>query len=200
MTLLDRAWLARFAVIIGSLAALPACAETQAATPAPAAETADAGSTQGTPGTTSPAVSSDARMPAPAGTSGQRPVDTAAPEIDDLPQASASLDRTCVVAGGSVTLSVRTGQPYAGLIYLAYYAKDKTGAAPPWGDGYGGNSGGPSNAEGVYSDTWVVRADTPPGPARVEVTVVYDSDGRKRTLTLPFTVRGAEQQIGAGAC
>lgn len=185
------------AFAIGATLSLLSCATSGSLTSPGAAVFATSSGSPSSPARDSRGPSVRADQPAgAAGLEGARAAKQQITVPDDLPVATASLEPACVAPGQSLTLTVNTGKPYAGLVYLAWYAGGKTGAPPPWGDGFGGNSGGPSDAAGLYSDTWVVRADAPVGKGRVDVTVVYDSDGSERELQLPFVVMGAEQDEG----
>jgi hypothetical protein len=98
----------------------------------------------------------------------------------------ATVAPTCVQAGSAAHLTVHTA-PNAAVAYVAMYAGNKSGAVPPFGDGYGGNSEGySSRTDGVWTDTWTVRADAPRGPAHV--TVVVASHQTTKQVDVPFTV------------
>jgi hypothetical protein len=98
----------------------------------------------------------------------------------------ATVTPTCVRAGGTARLDVRTAAN-AAVAYVAMYAGDKSGATPPFGQGYGGNSDGyTSDPGGRWSDTWTIRADAPRGHAHVIVVVA--SHQTTQRVDVPFTV------------
>jgi hypothetical protein len=83
-----------------------------------------------------------------------------------------TLDPVCVSPGDTMSLDVTT-KPKAAIVYQAVYADGYGGAPPPFGRGYGGNDKGYVSEEGTYSSTWVLSADVPSGPGRVDVIVAY---------------------------
>ena len=105
----------------------------------------------------------------------------------------AKVTPSCVVPGTVATLTVTTN-PKATLAYLAVYQGEKSGAEPPWGEGYGGNDKGESDESGHWQGSWTVRADAPAGWARV--LVVVGTNGKQRAVNVPFSVGGRE----AGGC
>jgi hypothetical protein len=98
---------------------------------------------------------------------------------------TATIAPQCVRPGTPATIDVKT-DPKAGVGYEAIYAGGKTGAAPPFGNGMGGNAGGYADAKGHYSNTWVVSPQAPLGPAYVVVAAV--ATGRKGQIKVPFKV------------
>lgn len=82
------------------------------------------------------------------------------------------VEPSCVARGQKITLKVQT-KPKAGIAYQAMYADGNAGTAPPFGKGYGGNDKGYSSDGGAFESSWVLSADAPPGPARVDVFVGY---------------------------
>lgn len=99
---------------------------------------------------------------------------------------TAQVEPTCVPAGSTATVRVQTTEN-AALAYVAVYHGEKSGAAPPFGYGYGGNADGYSSMQdGHWSDTWTIRADAPRGTARV--TVVVASHQTSKQVDVPFTV------------
>ena len=99
---------------------------------------------------------------------------------------TAHVTPTCVVAGRTARVTVRTARN-AALAYVAVYHGEKSGAAPPFGYGYGGNSDGYSSPQdGTWGDTWTVRADAPTGKARVTVVVAWHQTSKQ--VDVPFTV------------
>lgn len=88
--------------------------------------------------------------------------------IDDDVPVEGVITPSCVVRGSSATITITT-QPKNAVAYHAVYAGTKGGAPPPFGYGYGGDDRGHANGEGVYTSTWIVRADAPVGPARADV-------------------------------
>jgi hypothetical protein len=99
----------------------------------------------------------------------------------------------CVVPGTTARLNVTT-VPRAAIAYLAVYHGEKSGAAPPWGEGYGGNDKGESNNEGKWTSSWAVSLTTPSGPARV--ILVVGAKGKQRKIEVPFSVGGREAGCG----
>ncbi|MFY9586183.1 MAG: hypothetical protein WAT66_01870 [Actinomycetota bacterium] len=98
---------------------------------------------------------------------------------------SASVSPSCVRPGGLATLTVET-LPDSVVAYVAIYSNGKSGAAPPWGEGYGGNDGGHANSRGVYKSSWTVSPSAPAGPATVQVVVGIRDKGSETTAH--FTV------------
>lgn len=88
----------------------------------------------------------------------------------------ATITPSCVLRGGSATITVQT-EPRIAVSYHAVYAGTKGGAAPPYGYGYGGNDKGFSDDQGRFTSTWVVRGDAPIGPARADVVVGKGGEG-----------------------
>jgi hypothetical protein len=191
-------------VAIAAMFASASCAGSRPAASPAVTPSGSAGSPTQSPDAANPAdlgpvaTTSGENGPTDAPATGSYPAVTA--QGDGLPEAIAILDSACVRAGDTVTITVDTGKPYAGVVYLAYYARGKNGAPVPYGDGYGGNSGGPSDEGGVYTDTWPVRADTPAGPARVDLNIVYNGRGDKRAMSLPFTVTGVSDTEPGASC
>jgi hypothetical protein len=99
----------------------------------------------------------------------------------------------CVAPGAKVTLTVKT-VPHAQLGFVAVYAGEKSGAARPWGEGYGGNDKGKSDGRGFFTYTWVLAPNTPAGWARV--TLVVGTTQKQRAINVPFSVGERE----AGGC
>ena len=194
-----------------SPAARPAAPADQAggsATPTPVA-TGSAGAGTRPGGTAAPGASgappSGTASAAPGGKTGRPasppPTPTTAkgvvsPKVeaseDEIP-IDAAVTPFCVTPGTTATLTVKT-RPNATLVYLAVYKGEKSGAQPPWGEGYGGNDKGETDATGQWQGTWAVRADTPSGKARVLVIVGFN--GKQRAINVPFSVGGRE----AGGC
>lgn len=109
-----------------------------------------------------------------------------------VPQASESelpikahMEPACVAPAGTARLVVHT-LPKAGIAYVAVYNGNKSGAAKPWGDGYGGNDKGIADSSGDWSSTWVVAPTTPKGPAYV--LLVVGLKGKQRQIEVPFAV------------
>jgi hypothetical protein len=116
--------------------------------------------------------------------------------INGVPQASAqdlpitaTVTPACVTAGGLATLTVQT-VPEGAIAFLAVYHGEQSGAEPPWGKGYGGNSKGMADPRGSWTSTWTVAANAPTGSARV--IVVVGSKGKQRQVDVPFSVGGRE--------
>lgn len=105
----------------------------------------------------------------------------------------ASLDKTCVMRGDVMRISIVT-VPGSSVAYNAVYAGEEGGGNPPFGEGHGGNDGDLVDSEGRYSSSWVVGGSAPLGPARVDVVA---SDGNSiRQLELGFEVVG----VASGGC
>lgn len=102
----------------------------------------------------------------------------------------ASVDPTCVLAGTSMTLTVHT-EPKATLAYVAVYHGEKSGAAPPFGYGYGGNDKGQADANGDWHGSWTVTANAPTGSAYVLLVVGSQKYHKQRQVKVPFAVRSA---------
>ena len=159
------------------LTLLAACGQTgppgaqqshQASAPSPATATQGSPSAAASPGLafSHPVLHPSPDAPSP-GTatlphSGSRPAPkrSSKPFENQVP-VTASIDPACVSPGAAVTLSVHT-QPKAYVIYQAIYSDGGSGAAPPYGKGYGGNAGGVAGPDGTYQSAWVVAANAPP--------------------------------------
>lgn len=143
---------------------------------------------------TAPGDNTDGSAPTPAPSASPKKVDraqfVATPE--QLP-IEASISPTCVPVGGTAKLTVKT-VPRAAIAYVAIYANGKSGAEPPWGEGYGGNDRGNADFRGQWSATWVVSLTAPKGDAHV--MLVVGSKGKQRSIDVPFSVGGRE----AGGC
>lgn len=116
--------------------------------------------------------------------------------VNGVPQASsdqlpiqAKVSPGCVTAGTLATLDVKT-VPQAAIAFLAVYHGEQSGAEPPWGKGYGGNSKGVADKHGAWTSTWTVTANAPTGAARVIVVVGFQ--GKQRQIDVPFSVGGRE--------
>jgi hypothetical protein len=72
------------------------------------------------------------------------------------------------------------------MAFVAVYNGNKSGAAPPWGEGYGGNDKGTANNVGDWSSSWTVTANAPQGPGHVILGV--GSKGKQRQINVPFSV------------
>lgn len=112
-------------------------------------------------------------------------------QYDDFP-ITVTLSSTCVEQGGELTVLVDAGRKHTGVVYIAIYHGEESGAPPPYGDGHGGNSGDMTDDDGFYEDTWVVSPDAPVGPARVEV--MAGRDGEKSTDLVRFEVLASGNQ------
>ncbi len=84
--------------------------------------------------------------------------------------------------------------PKSVVAYVAVYSDGKSGAAPPWGAGYGGNDGGHADSNGVYKSSWTISSTAPRGPAKVEVVVGIDDRGSNTTTN--FTVSSPTGDCG----
>ncbi len=127
----------------------------------------------GAPGTGAPAATSPTPSPSwTAATAQQIPIE-------------AHVTPTCVPLGTTARLDVQTVRKGA-IGFVAVYAGEKSGAAPPFGYGYGGNDKGTADSQGRWTASWTVAPNTPPGPAYV-LLVVGTKDGQ-RQVKVPFTV------------
>jgi hypothetical protein len=99
---------------------------------------------------------------------------------------TASVSPSCVVQGGTVTVTVHT-RSKAAVAFGARYADGGYGAAPPYGKGYGGSGHGFADEGGTYTASWAVAANAPPGQAVVDVLV--GSNGKAGSTRPAFTVR-----------
>ncbi len=88
-----------------------------------------------------------------------------------------AVEPACVAPGGTVTVTVDT-VPRSGVLYLAYYADDRSGATEPFGAGYGGNGGGYADESGTFVESWDVTEQAPAGPGRLQVLTLAD-DGEE---------------------
>jgi hypothetical protein len=138
------------------------------------------------------ATASEGVGDAPSPGESQRPAPafspTEEPSLRDDIAVSATVSPTCARRGDTMTIDVST-LGGAGVAYNAMYAGEESGAAPPYGNGHGGNNGGSADQRGHWTDTWVVGASAPEGAARVEV-VVGTEEGFGRT-TASFAVANA---------
>ena len=94
---------------------------------------------------------------------------------------NASLSRTCVTAGQTMTLTLHA-EPNMRVVFDTRYPDGKDGQV------HGGmDAQGWTTSNGTYTSTWTVAPGTPPGSADVETAAVgYDDHtGHQR---LPFTV------------
>ncbi|MGH2730173.1 MAG: hypothetical protein ACRDJI_06125 [Actinomycetota bacterium] len=91
------------------------------------------------------------------------------PEVD----VQTRVEPFCVEPGGKIHLEVVT-PPKAAIAYHAVYADNKGGAPEPYGAGYGGNDDGFADPNGQFESDWVVSANAPFGPGRVDVIVGHD--------------------------
>lgn len=152
--------------------------------------------TPGAPGgTTRPGASGQSTGATPSSTPNARTTDGSihpshVATAQELP-ITATVTPSCVFPGTAVTLRVTT-KPNAAIAYVAIYNGDKSGAAPPWGEGYGGNDKGDADGSGKWSSTWTVSATAPSGPARV--MLVVGANGKQRSIDVPFTV--GEREVG----
>lgn len=80
----------------------------------------------------------------------------------------AELAHDCVQSGGTQTLTVRT-EPWTGVAFEATYSDGKSGAEPPYGEGYGGNDGDIARNDGRAEFTWQISTDAPTGEVEVLV-------------------------------
>ena len=72
-------------------------------------------------------------------------------------------------------------EPGALVAYDAVYSDGQSGAPPPYGAGYGGNTYGTAGSNGDYTSTWTVSPKAPAGKAYVNVIVGWNgSFGRAK--------------------
>jgi hypothetical protein len=196
--------------VVASMATLAACGSSHpanrlahggAGTPTPAPTSAAPGTARSSG---SPAKPSAAATGAPGTHSGtgsdgksSAPAPTASPSHDwtateaEIP-IDATLTPTCVNPGATIRLDVVTN-PKAAVGYVAVYAGEKSGAAPPFGEGYGGNDKGTADFRGQWTSSWTVALNTPPGKAYVLLVVAHS--GKQRQIKVPFAVAK-----GVGGC
>lgn len=118
-----------------------------------------------------------------------------APSTPSAPplKVEATLAEDCVHRGDQMTILVET-PPRAAVGFLAFYAGGETGAAPPYGQGHGGNDGGLAGEDGTYAATWTVAPSAPLGRGHVHVNVAHN--GQQAAADLAFEVA----PIIGGAC
>jgi hypothetical protein len=75
-----------------------------------------------------------------------------------------TLANPCVRPGTTQSIQI-SAPPHSAVGYDAVYADGKGGLSPGH---YGGNKGGHTDGNGVWSDTWVVALNAPAGPVRVD--------------------------------
>lgn len=153
-------------------------------TPAPrGAEPGDAGAT---PAPQGPGGEEDADpSPTPGSEDGEEDDGEPTPTPDPLP-IEAELAHACVQSGGTQTLRVRT-EPWSGVAFEAIYSDGKSGADPPYGEGYGGNDGALAREDGRAEFTWQISTDAPTGEVDVVVKAVkngYSPGEEVETFTL----------------
>ncbi len=90
---------------------------------------------------------------------------------------SARFGSACVRPGERQTITITT-LPEAVVAYHAQYSDGKDALDPGY---YGGNSGGTTDARGVWTDSWVVSPAAPAGAVRVDV-IGQSNDDRGYTL------------------
>lgn len=153
----------------------------QPSAPAPTAASG-APSSAGTPAATGPAGASGPAV-APSRSATSAPASAAAQPSGV--RVAATVSPACVRPGDTATLTVRT-EPGAGIGYQAVYSDGASGAAAPFGRGYGGNDKGKADDGGTFVSTWVVSNDAPRGRARVDVVVGWNAQWGSATPS--FTV------------
>lgn len=125
------------------------------------------------------AVAGDDPSPSPSPTATEASTESAHHhhhDYSDFP-VEIALEPACVEPGGTVTVTVDT-VPRSGVLYLAYYSDDKSGAKEPLGAGYGGNGGGYADESGTFVESWTVTEEAPAGPGRLRVLTLAD-DGEE---------------------
>ncbi|MDQ1712984.1 MAG: hypothetical protein QOE45_2434 [Frankiaceae bacterium] len=169
----------------------PTTAASGSAAPSAAATRPAAGSSASASSATAPKTSDAASTPG-AGTSPSPSAHTFSATPQEVP-IDAKVTPACVLVGGKATLHVHSVSK-AAIAFVAVYAGEKSGAAPPWGEGYGGNEKGTADGKGNWSSSWTVALNAPKGPAHV--ILVVGSKGKHRQIDVPFSVGGRE----AGGC
>lgn len=161
---------------------------------APGATGPGSSGSPGSPGSATasapPASGSGPAAPAQPSASDTKPREATAAEIP----ITASVSPACVPVGGVATLRVHTVEK-AYLGYLAMYAGKKSGAKPPYGEGYGGNDKGQADHGGDWVGSWTVAVNAPTGKGYV--TLVVGANGNHREIDVPFSV-GAREVDGCG--
>lgn len=118
---------------------------------------------------------------------------------DSHPEARATLDRECVVAGAeqALTVSVESGVP---VQYVSTYADGESGREPPHGGGHGG-VGQATSSGGSVQQRWTISEDAPPGLVVVYVNALLPGDAQlqdpDRALTrlmLSYWLTGADEE------
>lgn len=94
-----------------------------------------------------------------------------------------SLEPSCVKPGDTMTVTVQTA-PRVGVLYLAYYSDEQSGAKEPIGAGYGGNGGGYAEDDGGFQESWSVSDDAPTGPGYLKVVTVSGKQDDSTTFTV----------------
>ena len=153
--------------------------------------TAQPPATQGADKSVPSSASAKPAAPSASATPYRPPIDPAHQATEAELPIKATVTPNCVPIGGQLTLRVET-KPKADIAYLAVYHGEKSGAAKPWGEGHGGNSHGKADFRGLWSDTWTVAPTAPKGDGRV--IVVVGSEGKQRTIDVPFSV--GEREVG----
>jgi len=143
------------------------CSSGRGATPA-ASASRGSGIRGQDPPTSSPSAGSAGQHTGTPSTAGS-PSPTPISSSTSIP-VTASVTPACAAVGNVVTVQVRT-LPKAAVAYVAEYSDGKSGAAYPWGAGYGGNAGGRAGTDGVYTSSWTLAPNAPAGQAKVDVIV-----------------------------
>lgn len=95
---------------------------------------------------------------------------TTVPEAPKPPlPLEASLEKSCVKAGGEQTITISVPHKSA-FAYNSFYPDGKSGIDEGF---YGGNKGSLMPAQGTWTDTWVIAPQAPPGTVRVHVQAVH---------------------------
>lgn len=184
----------------GSAGVASASAKPSTSAPAPSATAAAPTGAPGTSGGTKP---NGTIAPSASARPGGKATPSAAPRSGDADGVvdpriqgdaqqvpiSAEVTPACVARGGLAKLTVKA-TPKSQMSYVAIYNGEKSGAAEPWGEGYGGNDKGAADHAGNATFTWLVSVDAPTGPARV-LLVVATGD-KQRAINVPFSVSERE--------
>jgi hypothetical protein len=114
------------------------------------------------------------------GSAGARPSPTPSAPFPTAFDVAARFGSACIRPGERQTITITTLSKTS-VAYHATYSDGKNAFDPGY---YGGNNGGVTDANGRWTDSWVVGAGAPPG--RVKVDVVAQGNGGTRGYTLVF--------------
>jgi hypothetical protein len=149
----------------------------------------------GTPSASAPAAATTPRAntsKSATGSAGARPSATPSAPFPTAFDVSARFGTTCIRPGERQTITITTLSKIS-VAYHATYSDGKNAFDPGY---YGGNNGGVTDAQGRWTDSWVVAAGAPPG--RVKVDVVAQGNGGTRGYTVVFfDVAGSSGKCGS---